>query len=74
MSDLGHSNRVNVRYERERAAGALALAQAAVGRMRQFMKPGTADSVASLLESDLETAVERVQWLRARASEEGEAT
>lgn len=57
------------RYELDRTDAALALATAAVQRLRRVLR-GTADSVASMLISDLESAGDRADWIRARIEEE----
>lgn len=62
------------RHELDRDDAAISLAQAATNRLRRVLRPGTADSVASMLLSDLESAAGRVAWLRARLEAElGEA-
>lgn len=54
------------RYELDRTAAAIGLAEAATDRLRTMLKPGTANAVASMLRSDLEQASARVDWLRER--------
>lgn len=58
------------RYELDRIDGALALAEAATERLRRVLRPGTGDSVASMLISDIKSAGDRAEWLRARIEEE----
>lgn len=52
------------RYEVERVAAAITLAQASVDQLRLILRPGLADSVASMLRDDLDAADRRVAWLR----------
>lgn len=68
LSDPGWA--ATARHELDRIGAALSLAEAAAERLRRVLRPGTADSVASLLESDLESAGGRAEWLRARIEEE----
>lgn len=68
LSDPGWAR--TARYELDRIDAALALATAATNRLRRVLKPGTADSVASMLLSDVASAGDRADWLRARIAEE----
>lgn len=63
----------NQRYELNQAEGAVRVAQVAVQRLRTHLAAGLVDSVAAMLESDLESAGQRLAWLRERLDEEAQA-
>ncbi|MGK7312556.1 MAG: hypothetical protein ACN0LA_10005 [Candidatus Longimicrobiales bacterium M2_2A_002] len=68
LSDPGWAR--TARYELDRIDAALSLATAATTRLRRVLRAGVADSVASMMDSDVRSAGDRAQWLRERIAEE----
>lgn len=62
--------RAEARYQLHRAEAGAGQTREALQRLRRVLKPGLADAIASMADTDTESAEKRIAWLRDRIEDE----